>query len=184
MGSISSHKGEHLMSTDRGVMMYRRRIKKLMKNLEAGEEPPQPQKIKGQVVRTNGQDTVLRAPKRNKDDKKFVKSICSSVIKMQFNVENMSLKERDDHIVNSLHKWKRVVILTDNKRVKIHIKNNHWAPGSFPCDLEGEKNFTITKEQFEKAIDKEDELKEKINFFIDWDEDNFKSSISNSDTVG
>jgi nitrite reductase/ring-hydroxylating ferredoxin subunit len=107
MGSISSHKGEHLMSTDRGVMIYRRRIKKLMKNLEAGEEPPQPQQVKGKVVRTNGQDTVLRAPKRNKDDKKFVKSICSSVIKMQFNVENMSLKERDDHIVNSLHKMEK-----------------------------------------------------------------------------
>ena len=78
-----------------------------MKNLEAGEEPPQPQQVKGEVVRTNGQDTVLRAPKRNKGDKKFVKSICSSVIKMQFNVENMSLKERDDHIVNSLHKMEK-----------------------------------------------------------------------------
>ena len=107
MGSISSHKGEHLMSTDRGVMTYRRRIKKLIKNLEAGEEPPQPQQVKGEVVRTNGQDTVLRAPKRNKDDKKFVKSICSSVIKMQFNVENMSLKERDNHIINSLHEMEK-----------------------------------------------------------------------------
>jgi len=80
-------------------------------------------------------------------------------------------------------KWKRVVILTDNKRVKIHIKNNHWRHGIFPSDLEGEKNFTITKEQFEKAIGKEKELREKIDFFIDWDEDNFKSSMSNSDIL-
>ena len=31
-----------------------------------------------------------------------------------------------------------------NKKIKIHVKNNHWAPGSFPTDAEGEKNFTIT----------------------------------------
>ena len=29
MGSISSHKGEHLMPTDKGIMIYRRRIRKL-----------------------------------------------------------------------------------------------------------------------------------------------------------
>ena len=33
--------------------------------------------------------------------------------------------------------------LTENKKIKIHVKNNHWAPGSFPTDA-GEKNFTIT----------------------------------------
>ena len=64
MGSISSHKGEHLMPTDKGVMIYRRRIRKLTKDLEDGRDPPQPQKIKGQVVRTNGQDTILKAPKK------------------------------------------------------------------------------------------------------------------------
>ena len=84
--------------------MYRRRIKKLMKNLEAGEEPPQPQQVKGKVVRTNGQDTVLRAPKRNKNDKEFVKSICASVMKMQFDLEDMPLKERDNSIMNNLYK--------------------------------------------------------------------------------
>jgi nitrite reductase/ring-hydroxylating ferredoxin subunit len=89
MGSISSHKGEHLMPTDRGVMIYRRRIRKLIKSLKEGKEPPQPQKIKGEVVRTNGQDTVLRAPKRNKNDKEFVKLICSSVMKMQFDLEDI-----------------------------------------------------------------------------------------------
>jgi nitrite reductase/ring-hydroxylating ferredoxin subunit len=104
MGSISSHKGEHLMPTDKGVMIYRRRIRKLIKNLNEGKDPPQPQKVKGEVIRTNGQDTVLRAPKRNKNDKEFVKLICSSVMKMQFDVEDMPLKERDNNIINNLHK--------------------------------------------------------------------------------
>ena len=104
MGSISTHKGEHLMPTDKGVMIYRRRIRKLIKDLEKGKQPPQPQKIKGQVIRTNGQDTVLKAPKKNNNDKEFVKSICLSVMDMQFDLENMPLKERDNNIIRNLHK--------------------------------------------------------------------------------
>jgi nitrite reductase/ring-hydroxylating ferredoxin subunit len=107
MGSISSHKGEHLMPTDRGIMIYRRRIRKLIKSLKEGKEPPQPQKIKGEVVRTNGQDTVLRAPKRNKNDKEFVKLICSSVMKMQFDLEDIPLKKRDNDIIKNLHKMEK-----------------------------------------------------------------------------
>ena len=42
--------------------------------------------------------------------------------------------------------------MTEIKKIKIHIKNNHWAPGSFPTDAEGEKNFTITKEHLENAL--------------------------------
>ncbi len=102
MGAISSHKGEHLMPTDKGVMIYRRRTRKLIKDLEQGVEPPQPQKVKGQVVRTNGQDTVLKAPKKKNNDKEYVKLICSSVMNMQFNLEDMSLKERDNNIIEKL----------------------------------------------------------------------------------
>ena len=42
--------------------------------------------------------------------------------------------------------------MTGDKKIKIHIKNNHWAPGSFPTDAEGEKNFTITKEHLNEAL--------------------------------
>ena len=70
-----------------------------------------------------------------------------------------------------------------NKKIKIHVKNNHWAPGSFPTDAEGEKNFTITKERFDNVLNKFQEIKEKIEVFFDWDEENFKKSISNSDIL-
>ena len=70
-----------------------------------------------------------------------------------------------------------------NKKIKIHIKNNHWAPDSFPTDAEGEKNFTITKDRFDKALNKFPEIKEKIEAFVDWDEDNFKTSLANSDIL-
>ena len=103
MGPISGHKGEHLMPSDYGVMIYRRRIRKLIKSLKEGKEPPQPQNKKGDVIKTNGQDTVLRIPKRNIDDRKFIKSVGSTVMKLQFDTEKMPIKDRDNHIINKLH---------------------------------------------------------------------------------
>jgi len=73
--------------------------------------------------------------------------------------------------------------LKNNKKIKIHVKNNHWAHGSFPTDAEGEKNFTITESHFDKALEKFPKIKEKIEIFIDWDEENFNSSMSNSDIL-
>ena len=69
------------------------------------------------------------------------------------------------------------------KKIKIHIRNNHWKKGFLPCDLEGEKNNTITKEEFENAINEYPELKDKIEYLIDWDDDNFISSMKDADIL-
>ena len=118
MGSISYHKGEHLMPTDYGVMVYRRRIKKLIKSLEEGKEPPHPQQKKGDIIKTNGQDTVLRVPKRNIDDREFIKSIGSAVMKLQFDAETMSIKDRDNHISTKLSKMEEKGIFWKIKKLK------------------------------------------------------------------
>ena len=73
--------------------------------------------------------------------------------------------------------------MKNDKKIKIHVKNNHWAPGSFPSDAEGEKNFTITKEHLNQALKNFPDIKEKVEIYIDWDEDNFKTSMSNSDIL-
>ena len=101
MGSISTHKGEHLMPTDHGIMAYRKHIRKSIKALQEGKEPAQPKK-NGDIIKTYGQDTVLRVPKRNIDDRKFIKSIGSKVMKLQFDSEKMINKDRDAFIINEL----------------------------------------------------------------------------------
>ena len=70
--------------------------------MREGKEPPQPHHKKGDIIRTNGQDTILRVPKRNIDDRKFIKSIGSAVMKLQFDVEKMPIKDRDSSIINQL----------------------------------------------------------------------------------
>ena len=68
-------------------------------------------------------------------------------------------------------------------KIKIHIRNNHWKKGYLPCDLEGEKNNTITKEEFEKELNHYPELRKKIEYKIDWDNENFVSSLKTADIL-
>ena len=102
MGKISKHKGEHLMPTDKGILVYRRRIRQLIKDLENGKKIPHPQQVPGEAVRTNGQDTVLRIPQKESDDRKYIRTIGSAIMKMQFEAEEMPLDQRDKFIIDEL----------------------------------------------------------------------------------
>ena len=68
-------------------------------------------------------------------------------------------------------------------KIKIHIRNNHWKEDSLPCDLEGEINSTITKEIFENMLNGYPEIKDKVKYLIDWDDDNFISSMKDADIL-
>ena len=107
MGSISKHQNEHLMPTDEGISLYRRKLKKLIKELEEGNKLPQPQQIKGMAVRTYGQDTILKAPQKDNDDRKFIKSMGRHVLQLQFDAEQLELKDRDINIINNLRKLEK-----------------------------------------------------------------------------
>ena len=78
------------------------RIRNLIKDLENGNKMPQPQQVAGEAVRTNGQDTVLNIPKNDIDDRKFLRSIGSEIMQMQFDAEKMPLKKRDNYIIDKL----------------------------------------------------------------------------------
>ena len=73
--------------------------------------------------------------------------------------------------------------MTDTGKIRIHIKNNRWAPGSFPNTPEGEAVFTITAEQFDVALARFPDLVGKVEPFFDWDEDNFDTSIAEADVL-
>ncbi len=71
----------------------------------------------------------------------------------------------------------------DTGKLRIHIKNNRWAPGSFPNTPEGEEVFTINAEQFDEALARFPTLAGLVEPFFDWDEDNFQSSIADADVL-
>ncbi|MDA7734300.1 D-2-hydroxyacid dehydrogenase [Candidatus Pelagibacter sp.] len=68
-------------------------------------------------------------------------------------------------------------------KIKIHIRNNHWKEGFLPCDPEGEKHSTITKEEFEKGLSQFPEIKEKIEYLVDWGDDNYLTSMKEADIL-
>ena len=67
--------------------------------------------------------------------------------------------------------------------IKIHIKNNRWAPGSFPNTPEGEDVFTITHERFNQAISEFPNLNKDLDVFIDWDTDHFETSMKDTQVL-
>ncbi len=67
--------------------------------------------------------------------------------------------------------------------IKIHIKNNRWAEGSFPNTPMGEEVFTITEERFATELKKYPYLKGKFEVFIDWDTDHYIQSMANADIL-
>ena len=69
------------------------------------------------------------------------------------------------------------------KKIRIHIRNNHWKEGFLPCDLEGEKHSTITSDEFEKGLSQYPEIKDKIEYLVDWDEDNYIFSMKEADVL-
>jgi len=109
MGTISAHKGEHLMPTDRGIALYRRGIRRLLRNLDQGKGVPQPQQMPGESVRTYGQDTVLRIPASasSGNDRDLLQRVEQQIMSLQFESESMPLADRDQFVIAQLQKMEK-----------------------------------------------------------------------------
>ena len=68
-------------------------------------------------------------------------------------------------------------------KIKVHIKNNHHAPGIFPNTPAGEEIFTITRERFDAAAAAFPEVAARLDVCIDWDTDNFAASMATAETL-
>lgn len=69
------------------------------------------------------------------------------------------------------------------RRVRVHIKNNHASPDTFPPTPEGEEVFTITRERYDEAASRHSDVAGQIDAFIDWDEDNFSQSMRTAEAL-
>ena len=67
--------------------------------------------------------------------------------------------------------------------MKVHVKNNRWAAGSFPNTPEGEEVFTITQERIDAVLRDFPELAGKASYVVDWDTDSFEASMADADVL-
>ncbi len=68
-------------------------------------------------------------------------------------------------------------------KIKIHIRNNHWKKGCLPCDLEGELNSSVPKKLFENILNKYPDIKNRVEYQVDWDDNNWLSSMKDTDIL-
>jgi phosphoglycerate dehydrogenase-like enzyme len=68
-------------------------------------------------------------------------------------------------------------------KLRVHIKNNHASPDTFPNTPEGEAVFTITRERFDAVARDYPDVASKLDVFIDWDTENFAASMKAADVL-
>jgi phosphoglycerate dehydrogenase-like enzyme len=73
--------------------------------------------------------------------------------------------------------------MTGARKVKVHIKNNHASPETFPSTPEGEAVFTITRERYDEAAAHHPEVAARLEVLIDWDIDRFAESMASAEAL-
>ena len=92
---IAIHAAEHLGTTDRGVAMLRRLVRKRIRAVAAGQEPHCVRGAAGQAIPTYCNDSVVRAPQRaSRDDKIMLRDIGRAVARIVIDEDHGTGGER------------------------------------------------------------------------------------------
>ncbi len=67
--------------------------------------------------------------------------------------------------------------------IRIHVKNNHAGPHTFPSTPESEPVFTITRERFDLAARDYPEFAAGLDVFVDWDTDHWAESMADAEVL-
>ncbi len=103
MGPITEHEKENLVPSDRGVVLYRKRLRQIIQDLQAGKEPAHVQQHCPDLpVPTYGGDTVLRLPKDGGDDGALLRRIGQAAMQAQFDAEALPEHRRVAQVVAQL----------------------------------------------------------------------------------
>ncbi|MBT6202662.1 MAG: aromatic ring-hydroxylating dioxygenase subunit alpha, partial [Rhodospirillaceae bacterium] len=101
MGLISEHDKENLVPSDKGIQMYRRRLRDLIVGLQGGTEPPHVTATWPNPIPTYGGDTILNLPP-NGDDRDLLQKAGIAVMDIQFDAESKTGAERDTQVIAAL----------------------------------------------------------------------------------
>ncbi len=102
MGTITEHEKENLVPSDKGIVLYRKRLRALCRALAEGEPPPQPTGPADGPIPTYGGDTVLRLPVRDNDDGAYLRRVEAAVMAAQFAGEDLTGAARDAFVIERL----------------------------------------------------------------------------------
>ena len=104
-GPIAAHAAENLGSTDTGVAYLRRKLRRAIRSVAAGEQLPTVERFNDEFL-THTQDTVIPIPLHPTDDEQLLRDVTKAVMEIVFKGDEMGGKERSDFIVSNLKKIK------------------------------------------------------------------------------
>ena len=67
--------------------------------------------------------------------------------------------------------------------LRVHIKNNHYRPDTFPNTAQGERVFTITQQRFNEASINHPDVTRELDLSIGWDTDQFEKHMATADVL-
>ncbi|MDH3857837.1 MAG: aromatic ring-hydroxylating dioxygenase subunit alpha, partial [Gammaproteobacteria bacterium] len=102
MGRIADQKMEHLVSSDKGIIQYRKKLRKLCRDLESGIEPGHVTDFWPSPVPTYGGDTVLNIDEDANDDSSRLNAIGEQVMRFQFDAESLTGEARVESVIDAL----------------------------------------------------------------------------------
>lgn len=73
--------------------------------------------------------------------------------------------------------------MADDRKIRVHIKNNHWSPDSFPNTPESEMVFAITRERYDDVARRHGEIARWVEPIIDWDLEHFNRSMASAEVL-
>jgi hypothetical protein len=85
--------------SDKGIIQYRKNLRKLCRDLAAGKEPEHVTRFWQNPVPTYGGDTVLRLPASGPDDAALLAEVGERVMQIQFEAESLTGAERDAQVI-------------------------------------------------------------------------------------
>lgn len=105
-GAIANHRAEHLISTDKGVMQLRRKLRKCIKTVEAGGRlKPSPLRFPDDTIPTYCHDTVIRVPGINDENEaKLLQKIGQEVTNIVVNGDYQDDENRVAEIKSRIDK--------------------------------------------------------------------------------
>ena len=101
--SIAIHALEHLGTTDRGVSMLRRMVRKGIRTVGNGREPDCVRGAPGKVISTYCSDSVVRAPRRaNRNDEIVLRDIGRAVACIAIDEDHGAGRDRPGRVAQKI----------------------------------------------------------------------------------
>lgn len=67
--------------------------------------------------------------------------------------------------------------------IRVHVKNNHAHPDTFPPTPEAEPVFTTTRQRYDAVLESWPDLKHRLLTTIDWDTENFAEAMRTAEVL-